>query len=338
MARRTGWIIACALGLSAVAGGLTATRPGDARPPQEPPAQPPERVTTVGVWRPPEGLVQIPIWPDGAPGMESVSQPPESVLTARTPEAIGGDTSQAVFDVVAPTMTIFPPKGRNTGAAAIVFPGGGFRALAITASGTEACDWLTAKGVTCVLLKYRVPGSAHHWSPECRCVITPPVPRALQDAQRTIRLVRSRAAELHVDPAKIGVIGFSAGGYMAAQVSNIFEPAYAPVDAADRISSRPDFAVLVYPGHICRSGDTFDPGLHVTARTPPTFLVQAWDDPVDEICNSTMYARALDQAGVRAEVHLFAKGGHAFGLRHRERPIAMWPTLVERWLGEIEIL
>lgn len=338
MPRRT-WmmILACAAGLAAAAGGLATTRTPAAAPSQAA-ASPSQNVTTVGVWSPPEGLTQIPIWPSGAPGMEGVSQPPESVLTAPTPEAIGGTTSQAVFDVVTPTMTVFPPKGRNTGVAAVVFPGGGFRALAITASGTEVCDWLTARGITCVLLKYRIPGSAHYWNPDCRCVITPKVPRALQDAQRTIRLVRSRAAELEIDPDKIGVIGFSAGGYMAAQASNIFEPAYAPVDAVDRISSRPDFAVLVYPGHICRSGSTFDPGLHVTARTPPTFLLQAWDDPVDDICNSTMYARALDQAGVRAEVHLFAKGGHAFGLRHRERPIAMWPSLVERWLGEIEVL
>jgi acetyl esterase/lipase len=148
------------------------------------------------------------------------------------------------------------------------------------------------------------------------CHITPKVPRALQDAQRTIRLVRARAKELNLDPNKIGVIGFSAGGYLVAQTSNIFEPTYKPVDAADKLSSRPDFAVALYPGHLCReNGNTLDPGIHVTKQTPPTFLLQAWDDPVDDICNSTVYARALDDAGVPAEVHLFAKGGHAFGLR-----------------------
>ncbi len=133
-------------------------------------------------------------------------------------------------------------------------------------------------------------------------------------------------------------MGFSAGGYLVAQTSNIFEPAYKPVDAIDTISSRPDFGVALYPGHLCRKGTTLDPDIHVTKRTPPTFLLQAWDDPVDEICNSTLYARALDAAGVPAEVHLFAKGGHAFGLRQKEHPVAMWPSLVESWLKERGIL
>jgi len=197
---------------------------------------------------------------------------------------------------------------------------------------------MTAKGMTCVLLKYRVPKSNHSWDKDCDCAITPKVPRALQDAQRTIRLVRARAKELNLDPNKIGVIGFSAGGYLVAQTSNIFDPTYKPVDAADKLSSRPNFAVALYPGHVCREGATLDPGIHVTKQTPPTFLLQAWDDPVDEICNSTVYARALNDAGVPTEVHLFAKGGHAFGLRRKEHPVAMWPSLVENWLKEIGIL
>jgi acetyl esterase/lipase len=270
--------------------------------------------------------------------MEGVSQPAESVLVAQTPDAIAGHTSEAVFDVTSPTMTVFPPEGRNTGAAMIVFPGGGFRALAITIEGTEICNWITSKGITCVLSKYRVPKGNHYWDQDCRCHITPKVPRALQDAQRTIRLVRARATELNLDPNKIGVIGFSAGGYLVAQTSNIFEPTYKPVDVVDKLSSRPDFAVALYPGHLCRTGAALDPGIHVTKQTPPTFLLQAWDDPVDEICNSTVYARALDDAGVRAEVHLFAKGGHAFGLRRKEHPVSSWPSLVENWLKEIGIL
>jgi acetyl esterase/lipase len=151
-------------------------------------------------------------------------------------------------------------------------------------------------------------------------------------------LVRSEAQELNVDPNRIGVMGFSAGGYMVVQASNIFKPAYKPLDAIDKISSRPDFAVAVYPGHLCRWGAALDPSIHVTKQTPPTFLLQAWDDPVDDVCNSTVYARALDNAGVASEVHLFAKGGHAFGLRHPEHPVAMWPSLVESWLKEIGIL
>ncbi|HXJ16215.1 MAG TPA: alpha/beta hydrolase [Candidatus Polarisedimenticolia bacterium] len=235
-------------------------------------------------------------------------------------------------------MTVFPARGKNTGASMVVFPGGGFKLLAMDLEGTEICDWMTATGITCVLLKYRVPKSDHYWDKDCDCHITPKVPRALQDAQRTIRLVRARAKELSLDPNKIGVIGFSAGGYLVAQTSNILEPAYKLVDDADQLSSRPDFAVALYPGHLCRSGATLDPGIHVTKQTPPTFLLQAWDDPVDEVCNSTVYARALDDAGVQAEVHLFAKGRHAFGLRSTEHPVAMWPSLVESWLKEIGIL
>jgi acetyl esterase/lipase len=335
-------ILACALGLSGLSiapTGKTAAAPVQAAAPAPSSTAPtPAKNRKRGVWEPPAGLTQLPIWPHGAPDMAVVAQPPESVLTAQTPEAIAGPTSQAVFDVTAPTMTIYPPKGRNSGVAMIVFPGGGFQALAITIEGTEICDWLTARGITCVLSKYRVPGSNHYWNDTCRCHITPRVPRALQDAQRTIRLVRARAGELHLDPNKIGVMGFSAGGYLVAQTSNIVAPAYAPVDAVDQVSSRPDFAIALYPGHLCRTGGTLDPTIHVTKQTPRTFLLQAWDDPVDEICNSIVYARALDAAGVPSEVHLFAKGGHAFGLRRTPHPVAIWPSLVEKWLNEVGIL
>ena len=292
----------------------------------------------VRVWRAPAGLEQTPIWPGVAPDMAGQNQPPESVLVAETPEAIGGRYSEAVFDVSSPTMTVFPPTGPSTGAAVIVFPGGGFRAVVLTVGGTEICAWLTAKGITCILSKYRVPGSNHYWNEECRCVVTPDVPRALQDAQRTIRLVRSKAAELNIDPDKIGVMGFSAGGYLVAQTSNIFEPTYTPVDAIDRISSRPDFAISVYPGHLCRAGGALDPGIRVTSRTPPTFIAQAWDDEVDPVCNSLVYARALNAAEVPTEVHLFATGGHNFGLRHPDKPVGAWPSLVETWLQGLGIL
>ncbi|WP_439470629.1 alpha/beta hydrolase [Brevundimonas sp.] len=294
--------------------------------------------TRIGVWRQPAGLVQSPIWPGVAPDMDGVTWAPESVLTRYTPEAVGGTISQAVLDVSVPTMTVFPPKGHNTGAAVIVFPGGGFRALALTIEGTEICAWITAKGMTCILSKYRVPGTNHYWNPDCRCSITPDVPRALQDAQRTIRLVRAHAVELGVQPDKIGVMGFSAGGYLVAQTSNIFEPTYTTIDAIDRVSSRPDFAIAFFPGHICRRGRVYEPGFEVSRRAPPTFLLQAWDDDVDDICNSTHYARALDDAGVPAEVHLFASGGHAFGLRRNHSPDTVWPGLLENWLKGIGVL
>ncbi len=298
----------------------------------------PELSWTTGVWEPPSGLRQLPIWPDGAPGADVGTQLPERVLTRVSPEAVSGDISQAVFDVSDPTITIYPPKGENTGAAIIVFPGGGFKAVVVTLEGTEICDWIAARGITCILSKYRVPGTNHHWDDTCQCSREPERPPALQDAQRTIRLVRSMAPELGVDPKKIGVMGFSAGGYLVAQTSNIFERIYDRVDAIDDISSRPDFAVSFFPGHICRSGDKLDPGLKVTANTPPTFLVSAWDDPVNDICNSTIYARALNVAGVPSEIHIFATGGHAFGLRRSHSPDTVWPALLENWLRELDIL
>ncbi|WP_371874420.1 alpha/beta hydrolase [Duganella rivi] len=220
----------------------------------------------------------------------------------------------------------------------MVFPGGGFKVLAMDLEGTEICDWLTSRGITCVPLKYRVPGSNHYWDEKCQCHITPKVPRALQDAQRTIKTVHSKAKELNIDPAKIGVIGFSAGGYLVAQTSNTYTSTYTPVDANDKLSSRSDFAIALYPGHLCRAGGKFDSSIRVTDKTPPTFLLQAWDDPVDPICNSILYAQALDRAGAPAEVHLYAKGGHAFGLRDKDHPLSSWPALVENWLKEIGIL
>jgi acetyl esterase/lipase len=283
---------------------------------------------TVGTWTPTAGLTQVPIWPGRAPDMTGAPETAETI-----------SNHDGVTNVTIPTITIFPPKGENTGVSILVFPGGGFRVLAMSIEGTEICDWITARGVTCVLLKYRVPKSDHYWDKDCNCHITPPVAWALQDAQRAIRIVRAKSNELHVDPNKIGVIGFSAGGYLVAQTSNIFESAYKRVDSADDLSSRPDFAIALYPGHLCsRSGDVFDPSFQVTKQTPPTFLLQAWDDPVDNICNSTVYARALSAAGVSAEVHLFAKGGHAFGLRPNPHPVSSWPILVENWLREIEVL
>jgi len=284
------------------------------------------------LWQAPSGLLQTPIWPHAAPN-PGPAIAPESVAH----QASHGGWTQ-ISNVSQPSMTVFPPTAPSTGAAVIVFPGGGFRVLAIDLEGTEICDWLSARGITCVLLKYRVPGGNHHWDEKCQCHITPAIPRALQDAQRTIRLVRSRASELKIDPAKIGVIGFSAGGYLVAQTSNIVTSTYQRVDAVDQLSSRPDFAIALYPGHLCRANGKFDASLRVGQHTPPTFLLHAWDDPVDPVCNTLLYAQALERAGVPSEVHLFAQGGHAFGLRAQAKPIAAWPTLVESWLKEIGIL
>ena len=215
----------------------------------------------------------------------------------------------------------------------MVFPGGGYNVLAIDLEGTEACDWLTSRGITCVLLKYRVPCAKV--GPYRNC------PTALQDAQRTMSLVRFHAAKWHIDPQKIGVLGFSAGGHLVAAVSTGFEKRlYKGVDAADKVSCRPDFAVALYPGHLAvrETGFALNPDLHVSSRTPPTFLLQAEDDPVDPVENSLVYYAALRKAGVPVEMHLFMKGGHAFALRQTESPITRWPELMERWLATIGVL
>jgi acetyl esterase/lipase len=335
MVRRLGLPILCTLALASLAcSAQTAPQP-DKQSPAPARNAPPER--TVGVWQPASGLTQLPIWPGSPPDGTLRPQPPENVDTYKEPPEIGG-TSQAVLDIAIPTMTVVPPKGRNTGTAVIVFPGGGFQKVFIDLEGFEICNWLIARGITCIVSKYRAPGGNNYWDDALRRQITPRIPRALQDAQRTIRLVRSKAKELNLDPNRIGVMGFSAGGYLVAQTSNILNPTYKPVDAIDRISSRPDFAVALYPGHICRDNGKFDPTLPIIKNAPPTFIAQAWDDPTDPVCNSLMYASALDKAGVSTELHLFAKGGHAFALRKKNEPVGVWPQLVERWMTQIGML
>jgi acetyl esterase/lipase len=193
--------------------------------------------------------------------------------------------------------------------------------------------------MTCVLLKYRVPFSGPQWDGSCNCRREPKVHMALQDAQRAIRLMREKAIGLHIDPNKIGVIGFSAGGHMIADVSNDAGHSYAPVDAADKESARPDFAIGLYPGHLWEgTGLKLNPTVHVSAQTPPTFLLQAEDDPVDNVRQSLTYYLALKDADVPVEMHLYAKGGHAFGLRRTDLPIGGWPDLVEKWLRSIGML
>jgi acetyl esterase/lipase len=236
-------------------------------------------------------------------------------------------------------MTVYAPTGSNTGVAMLVFPGGGYQALAMSGEGTDVCDWLTGRGITCVLLKYRVPDSG----PTMKNGHTfyPKVQTALQDAQRALGLVRQHAVEWRVDPHKVGVIGFSAGGHLAAAVSTHFaRRTYLPVDAADALSSRPDFAILAYPGHLWTPGTelTLRSDIKVPTDAPPTFLVQAEDDPVDPVKHSLTYYAALHTAGVPVEMHLYASGGHAFGVRPGKLPVAAWPQLVEKWLGTIGIL
>ena len=286
------------------------------------------------VWQPSPGHAQIPIWPGVVPDGRQMTGP-EDVKTSY--DDVAGKPWKYIENVSQPTMTVYsPPPGKNTGAAVIVFPGGGYKILAIDLEGTEVCDWLVTRGVTCVLLKYRVPEprSEPYWG------AYPQSPMALEDAQRTISLVRSRAAEWHIDPHKIGLLGFSAGGHLAIAASVHFDHRlYAPVDAADKESCRPDFAAALYPGHLSMKVGTLDlnPDIasRITAQTPPTFLLQNENDDVDTIWDSLSYYAALVKAKVPVEFHSYAEGGHAFGLRKTKYPATGWPQLVETWLHTI---
>lgn len=286
------------------------------------------------IWQPSAGHKQVEIWPGTAPDQQPVPGA-EYAEWSGSKHLIAGKQVLSISNVSRPTMTVYSPHGKNTGVAVVVYPGGGYQELAIDLEGTEVCDWLTARGITCVLLKYRVPATP--WKPPYMGAY-PSSKMALDDAQRTMGLLRLHAAEWHIDPHKIGVLGFSAGGSLVAEISTHFvRRIYQPVDAADELSCRPDFAVALYPGHLWIDYKKFvlNPYVPVTRETPPTFLLQAEDDHVDNVNDSLVYYIALRKAGVPVEMHLYAHGGHAFGLRHTRFPITDWPQLVDRWLVSI---
>lgn len=290
---------------------------------------------TPPVWQPAPGHRQVPIWPGAAPDAQPVPGPEKMTVSKGL---IAGQPATAITNVTTPTMTVYAPTTANTGAAVVVMPGGGFEILAIDLEGTEACDWLTANGITCVLLKYRVPGPPYDWHCDCRPHNYMVPTLALADVQRTIALLRHRAGEYHIDPHKIGVMGFSAGGFLVAEASTRYrQRAYRPVDAADNASIRPDFAIAIYPGHLAKDG-RLNPNVPVTGDTPPTFLLQAEDDHVDGVDQALVYYAALAKAGAPAELHLYAEGGHAFGLRRTNHPISAWPALMKQWLKTIGVL
>ncbi|MEP6952150.1 MAG: alpha/beta hydrolase [Ginsengibacter sp.] len=272
---------------------------------------------------------QLPVW--------SKSIPDSGLITGSET-----DNDGMVTNVSNPTMTIYSPKGKNTGVAVVVFPGGGYRALAIELEGSEVCEWLASIGVTGILLKYRVPNSGPHWDKNCDCEKDAEKPLALEDAQRTVGLLRFHANEWNIDPRKIGVIGFSAGGHLVAHISTNYEKRSYPImDEADKVSCRPDFGIAIYPGHMLEHTTKdyeLNPTIPINSNTPPTFLVQAGNDPVDTIQNSLVYYIALRKAGVPAEYHVYAEGGHAFGLKKTNLPIADWPKLAETWLHTINMI
>ena len=267
----------------------------------------------------------IQLFPKGAPGEQT------KLIEKALPEGgkVGGASVLRLSGVSDPTITIYPASDEvATGASMVVCPGGGYEILAYDLEGDEICQWLNEIGVTAVLLKYRVPrrtGLEKHTAP-------------LQDVQRAISLVRSKAEELNLDPQRIGVMGFSAGAHLAAMASTSYDKrTYPEVDAADKVSCKPDFCLLVYPAYLDGPNFTIAPELKVTAQTPPTMLVQTEDDK-SYINSSLFYYYALKEAGVPATMHLYSKGGHGYGLRDTGNAVNEWPYRAEEWFMELGVI
>ena len=260
----------------------------------------------------------ISLWPGTAPG-EKGDIGEELDTTA------GKDDIIRTGNVTHPTITVFrPTKDKANGAAVMVCPGGGYNILALNLEGTEVCEWFNSIGVTAFLLKYRVPariGLARFTAP-------------LQDAQRALGILRARAAEWAIDPTRIGILGFSAGGHLSATASTHYDArTYPVIDSSDSVSCKPDFTVLIYPAYITKESDLSQIAdeIKVTAKTPSTFIAMTQDDPV-HVENAFVYASALNRVKVPVELHIYPKGGHGYGLRHSENPVCHWPDRVADWL------
>jgi acetyl esterase/lipase len=263
------------------------------------------------------------LWPGKPPG-ETKELPPEADQTKAEDNLIAGRRIIKLGNVSTPQLIVYrPPKEQANGAAIIIAPGGGFHILAYDLEGTEVAEWLNSIGVTAIVLKYRVPFR----DPER------PWLAALQDAQRAISLVRSRSAEWGIDAKRIGILGFSAGGHAAGMAALLPERQYAAVDNADKPPSRPDFAVLIYPGgFLDKESNKLRDDLRVTKDAPPMFLAHAHNDEVSSLNSALLYV-ALKKAGVSAELHIYAKGGHGYGLRQTNLPVTTWPARLEAWLN-----
>ncbi len=261
-------------------------------------------------------LTTIKVWPDTAPG-EKGDIGPEKLLEPR-----GGKPVDRITNVTSPTLTVYPaPADRHNGAAVVICPGGGYSILAWDLEGEEVAHWLNSIGVTGILLKYRVP----------RRKDRPKHEAPLQDAQRAMSLTRAHAKEWNIDPDRIGILGFSAGGHLAATTSTNYDKrSYDSLDQHDEVSCRPDFTVLIYAAYLLE-GDKFAPEIRVTEQTPPAFLVHAGDDRISA-ANSARYYLALKEAGVKGELHIYASGGHGFGLRPTDQPVSQWPARCAAWM------
>lgn len=285
-------------------------------------------------WRPGPGGEQTPLWPEGLAVQPPDEDRPE--MTGSGSPLVAGRTWNWATFVTRPTMTIYRPVQQRSRAAVLVLPGGGYVAVAMDLEGTEICDWVTQQGVTCIVLKYRTPQAWRRGQP-------PAVLLPLQDAQRAMGLLRQHAADYGIDPDQIGVIGFSAGAHLAAAISNADARTYDPVDAADQLSPRPNFAVLLYTGRLWdrtapRTSLTLAPWVEISPNAPPTLLIHAMNDPVDDVRHAMAYGLALNDAGVPVDMRIYAGGCHAFGLRPTADPITtQWPGMVLQWMRDIHV-
>ncbi len=278
-----------------------------------------------------EETLVVPVWPGGVPG-DSGTFGPERV---RAPSEAPTMDAQWITSVTKPVIAVFRPMSdKRNGAAILVCPGGGYWNLAWDLEGEEVAAWLNSVGVTAAVLKYRVP--RRPGEPEAL-----PAHGPLLDAQRALRLLRSRAADWMIDPKRLGILGFSAGGHLAIAAATHFDqPAYDPIDAIDQTSCRPDFAVAVYPGYLIEQGpagveihkNRLAPYIRIPSGTPPVLLVHASDDPVAGPENSLAMYQALTHANVPAELHVYAEGGHGFGVRKSTRPCSTWTERCVAWL------
>lgn len=330
---RIGIASVAALLLAATGGPISARAPAQARIPVP-------KVEQESVWQPPPGGVQIPLWPAHVPlARPDSGDRPE--YTGNGSPLVGARKWHWATYVARPTMTIFAPQRRNTGAVMLVLPGGGFRAVATDLEGTEICDWVTARGMTCAMLKYRVP---QVWPKIDGKQTRPKVLLGLEDAQRAISLLRSDAATYGINPDKIGAIGFSAGAYLVTELSNTDERSFPLRDDADRLPTRPNFAVVAYTARILddsqgRNSLDLKPWVRISSSVPPTLIIHTLDDDVDDIRHPLAYMLALKEVGVPVDLRVYAKGGHAFGMRPTEDPVTRrWPQHLEEWLRDIGVL
>jgi acetyl esterase/lipase len=265
----------------------------------------------------------VKVWPGKPPGAQVPG--PEKDLTNATAKNVGGKRLIRLGGVSEPTLSVYrPQRAKDTGAAVVICPGGGYNILALDLEGTEVADWLNTLGVTGIVLKYRVPMSGDKktkWQ-------TP-----LKDAQRALSLVRSKAKEWKLDPERIGILGFSAGGNLSALASTRFEKReYAAIDEVDKVSPRPNFACLIYPAWLNREGTTeLNEFFPVSKDTPPMFFAHAMDDPIECEASIAMFL-ALRKLKIPADLHVYDRGGHGYGLRRTELPVTTWPDRCADWL------